>query len=62
MFTNDIQPENLNTIAAFSTLNKQHEALHIENIFFINISDFFSTICYLYIYFMYVIGLLKLTH
>lgn len=61
MFTNDLQPENLNTIATFSSLNKQHEALHMENVFFLmNFSDFlnifehiFHTICYLYIYFMY---------
>ncbi len=62
MFTNDLQHEKLNTIAAFSTLNKQQETLHIEYILFLLTFQIFSTICYLYIYFMYVIGLLKLTH
>lgn len=52
MFTNDLQPENLNTIAAFSTLNKQHEALHIENFFFINISGFFHYLLFIYLFYV----------
>ncbi len=51
MFTNDLQHEKLNTIAAFSSLNKQQETLHIEYILFLLTFQMFSTICYLYILF-----------
>ncbi len=53
MFTNDLQHEKLNTIAAFSTLNKQQETLHIEYILFLlTFQIFFHYLLFIYLFYV----------